>query len=334
MPHRIIQVHTDAKHREALSALRGSDSVEDLWKVERNGDEITFALLVRTPETQAITDRILSITGKKDTKIVLLAVEAVLPREESDKVADARQEEKNRDRVAGISREELYANLERGAALNRTFVLLVLLSAIVAAIGLIEDNVAVVIGAMVIAPLLGPNIALALATTLGDIPLMRRAIMTNLTGVMLSLAVAFLIGFFWSGPLESNELMTRTDVGYSGIVLAIASGAAAVLSLTTGLSSVLVGVMVAVALLPPAMTMGLMAGSGNMSAALGAGLLLAVNVVCVNLAAKVVFLMKGVGPRTWYEKRRARGQVRTSLIFWGISLVILIAAIYLRRQYF
>jgi len=67
--------------------------------------------------------------------------------------------------------------------------------------------------------------------------------------------------------------------------------AAAALSLTTGLSSVLVGVMVAVALLPPAATLGIMLGQGNMSLAIGAGLLLAVNIVSVNLASKIVFLL-------------------------------------------
>ena len=68
------------------------------------------------------------------------------------------------------------------------------------------------------------------------------------------------------------------------MTLALASGAAA-LSLTTGLSSVLVSVMVAVALLPPAVTLGLMLGYGDFNLALGAGLLLAINLVCVNMVS-------------------------------------------------
>ena len=96
--------------------------------------------------------------------------------------------------------------------------------------------------------------------------------------------------------MTSPELAGRTNVGLDSVALALASGAAAALSLTTGLSSVMVGVMVAVALLPPAVTLGLMLGHGEGSLAAGAGLLLAINVVCINLASKVVFFIKGIRP--------------------------------------
>ena len=207
-------------------------------------------------------------------------------------------------------------------------------STIVATIGLIEDNVAVLIGAMVIAPLLGPNIALAFGTALGDRVLITRALKTNLTGMLLALGLALLIGLLWPVNIESRELMARTDVGLDGIVLALVSGAAAVLSLTTDLSSTLVGVMVAVAILPPTATLGLMIASGNYHLALGAGLLLAVNVVSVNLAAKLVLLLKGVKPRTWLEKTRARQSILAYISFWLIILLILVAAMHIYHSYF
>jgi len=117
-------------------------------------------------------------------------------------------------------------------------------------------------------------------------------------------------------------------VGFDSVALALASGAAAVLSMTTGLPSVLVGVMVAVALLPPAATLGIMLGSGQLHLALGAGLLLAVNLVCVNLAAKLVFLVKGIRPRTWWQKEKARQSMTTYLVIWVFSLLFLLFAIY------
>ena len=88
--------------------------------------------------------------------------------------------------------------------------------------------------------------------------------------------------------IASTEILARTDVGLAGVALALVSGAAAVLSLTTGLSSTLVGVMVAVALLPPTATMGMLVGAGHMKLAGGAALLLAVNVVCVIISAKLM----------------------------------------------
>ena len=186
---------------------------------------------------------------------------------------------------------------------------------------------------MVIAPLLGPNIALALGTALGDTELMWRAFKTNLSGVLLAFAISLLIGLFWPMQMLSGELLARTDVGLAGIVLALASGAAAVLSLTTRISSVLVGVMVAVALLPPTATMGVMVGNGRFDLATGAALLLATNIVCVNLAAKLVFLFKSVKPRTWLEQQKARQSMTAYIVLWLVTLSILIAVITIRHAF-
>ena len=199
------------------------------------------------------------------------------------------------------------------------------------AIGLLEDNVAVVIGAMVIAPLLGPNMALALGAALGDMPLMWKAMKTTLAGVSLALFLSAILGIIYPLDLHSHELMARTDVGLDSVVLALASGAAAVVSLTTGLASVLVGVMVAVALLPPTATLGLMIGAGQPKLAMGAALLLAVNIVSVNLAAKVVFWVRGIKPRSWLEKQKANQSMMTYLIIWVLSLAILLVVIFFRK---
>jgi len=203
-----------------------------------------------------------------------------------------------------------------------------MLSTIVAAIGLIENNVAVVIGAMVIAPLLGPNLALALGTSLGDTPLIWKALQSSFTGLIVAVVLSYGIGVVSPLPLDSPELLARTNVGLDSVALALASGAAAVLSMTTGLPSVLVGVMVAVALLPPAATLGLMLADQQLVQAIGAGLLLAVNIVCVNLAAKLVFLIRGVRPRTWWEKEKARRATVAYIVFWALSLIILLIAVF------
>lgn len=201
----------------------------------------------------------------------------------------------------------------------------------VAAIGLVEENVAVVIGAMVIAPLLGPNIAFALGVALGDRLLMVRALGTNAAGVAVTLATSAVIGLAWPVRLTSGELLARTDVGFDGMAPALASGAAAALSLTTGIAAPLVGVMVAVALLPPPAAMGLAAGAGEWTLAYGAALLLAVNVVCVNLAAQVAFVVRGVTPRTWFEKRAARQAVLINGALWLLLLGALAGLLVVRR---
>jgi len=327
---KVIEVVADAGHIDAVRSIASHEGAVDQWQLgvaDEDGRQAVH-LLVDDQHRQAVLDALQNTIGDTPTtRIIVLPVEAVLPRIEKEP-----SEEEEKSAAVGATREELYQSISKNAELHTNFLLLVFLSTIVAAIGLIENNVAVVIGAMVIAPLLGPNIALALAAALGDTQLMWDSLKTNLAGLALAFSVAGAIGLFWPFDVTSHELIARTDVGLDSVALALASGAAAALSLTTGLPSVLVGVMVAVALLPPTATLGLMVGAGQINLAFGAGLLLAVNVVCVNLAAKVVFLFRGVRPRTWLEKRKARQSMMAYIIFWLISLAVLILAIYLRTH--
>jgi len=82
--------------------------------------------------------------------------------------------------------------------------------------------------------------------------------------------------------------------------------------------------MVAVALLPPAVTLGLMLGNGNTQLALSAGLLLMIYLVCVNLTSKVAFFVKGIRPRTWVEKKKAKRALLIYILSWFVILLILV----------
>jgi uncharacterized hydrophobic protein (TIGR00341 family) len=327
---KIVEVTASKGHLDTVLSIAEQQEVRDhrLGAEDADGRQV-LRLLVADEQTQMVLDALEGyLSGDPEARILVIPVEAALPRPSIDEEEAARRAA----RAMAITRQELYDDTERSARLDSTFLVLVFLSTIVAAIGLIEDNVAVVIGAMVIAPLLGPNIALALGTALGDTALMWRSLKTNLAGVSMTLVLSIIIALFLPINIESHELLARTDVGLDSVALALASGAAAALSLTTGLSSVLVGVMVAVALLPPAATFGLMLGSGQFTLATGAGLLLAVNVVCVNFSAKLVFLVKGIHPRTWWEKKKARQSMISYLAIWAVSLLILVGLIYLRRS--
>jgi uncharacterized hydrophobic protein (TIGR00341 family) len=286
-------------------------------------------MLVDDARRQTVLDALQNLLSTSDNaRIVVLPVEAVLPRPSKDAVADKTGDSKT---PSSTTREELYNQIEKGARLDGNYLILVFLSTVVAAIGLLENNVAVIVGAMVIAPLLGPNIALAFAATLGDRDLIQASFKTNLTGLTFALLLSVVIGWLWPVFSPNAEILARTHVGFDGVVLALASGAAAVLSLTSGVASALVGVMVAVALLPPTATLGMVLASGQFEMAAGAALLLAVNVVCVNLSANLVFLIKGVRPRTWIEKRKARQSAVWIGLFWVTALAVLLFAVYMRE---
>ncbi|MBT3185254.1 MAG: TIGR00341 family protein [Nitrospina sp.] len=322
---KLIEVITDAQNLKPVTSIAEQHNSEINWvgSADEQGRQL-IRILVSDEDRQSVLDALQGLLGET-SKILVLSLEAVLPRKEPD------PSDKETNEAVTTTREELYSEIEKNARLDSTYLLLVFLSTIVVAIGLIEDNVAVVIGAMVIAPLLGPNIALALGAALGDMPLMWKAIKTTLAGIALALFLSVILGIFYPLNLDSHELMARTDVGLDSVVLALASGAAAVISLTTGLASVLVGVMVAVALLPPTATLGIMLGSGQVKLAVGAALLLAVNIVCVNLAAKIVFWIRGVKPRSWLEKQKANQSMVTYLVIWVLSLTFLLVVIFIRK---
>ena len=328
---KLIEVIADEGHTDTVLGIAEQQGALDFWVgASRDEGRLSVRIVTESESTQTIIDALHTVIGASSSaRLVIINVEAYLPRPDED---DDDDESRGEARKTAASREELYNSISKNARLDGNYLLLVFLSTVVAAVGLLEDNVAVVIGAMVIAPLLGPNLAQALGVALGDRQLAWRALTTNVAGIAFAVVLSAAIGFLLRGELTSDELLQRTEVGFDSVTLALASGAAAVLSISTGLPSVLVGVMVAVALLPPAATMGIMLGHGKLDLASGAALLLAVNVVCVNLAGVSVFALKGVRPRTWLEKKKARQSVTLNLVVWGISLVALIALILLRKQ--
>lgn len=335
MADRLIIVTAQAEQMDLVTAVAEQEMVASVqvYAPVRDTEPHTANLLVSGGDRQKVIDRLqIALDGFEGWRITILPVEATIPRVEEPEQPDGANGEGRKRGPSRQTREELYADVARNAQFDRGFVAFVVLSTLVAAIGLIEDNVAVVIGAMVIAPLLGPNLASALGVALGDRELVIRGALTNLGGIAVCISVSVLIALAWPVDLRSDELASRTGVGFDGVVLALASGGAAAVSLTSGLSSALVGVMVAVALLPPAATIGLMLASGHYSLAGGAALLLAVNVVCVNLSAQVAFVLRGVTPRTWLEKQAAARGVRVNATLWLAMLLALALLLLLRAR--
>ena len=321
---KLIEVIADEGSIKTVEAIAEKYKARDFRTGLKDKDDSQPMRLVVTDDTvQDVLDALQGVLGAQSyAKLLVYPIDISLPKQTEE------QEEK--EAQATQARESLYKEVQKNARLDANYLVLVMLSTIVAAIGLIENNVAVVIGAMVIAPLLGPNLAFGLGTALGDLSLMNNSLKTLLAGVLLAVTVSVVMGIVWPFPLTSPELISRTDAGLDSIALAFASGAAAALSLSTGLPSVLVGVMVAVALLPPAATFGLMLGHARPDLAAGAALLLAVNIVSVNLACKLVFLIKGVRPRTWWEKEKANKAMRRYIVIWVVTLALLGLVIYIR----
>ena len=196
---RVIQIFVPQSSEQTLEELLEGCDVLGRWR-DTDAGLIVLHLLVPAEETEPIMDRFeQQYADAEGFHVILLPVEAVLPRPKPEPEADeeaAPADTKNETNGSQrISREELYTEVSEGLGVSRVFMGMVFLSAVVAAVGLLRNDVAVIIGAMVIAPLLGPNVAMSLATTLGDFELLRRALVTNVTG----LGAAFGLGFI-AGP--------------------------------------------------------------------------------------------------------------------------------------
>ncbi len=307
-----------------LAELSERISAIGLWREQLGDEQALLRLLVQGDRAEAAIRQLeAEFQTSPGFRLVIYEVEATVPSPEAEEKTPPESKGGDQAEPARIACDELVQKLSSSTSVNRIFVLTVVLSTVVAAIGLIRDEIEVIIGAMVIAPLLGPNMTLALATTLGDSKLARRALTVNATGLLLALILGALIGVAVEVDPAVGALASRTDVSLSDIVLALAAGSAGALAFTTGVSSALVGVMVAVALLPPLVTVGLLLGSGHWQLALGALLLTATNIVCINLAGVGTFLWQHVHPRHWWKADRASRMVRIAALVWLGLLAVL-----------
>ena len=331
---KIIEVIADTGHHDTIVGIAEQQQVEDIWFTQNNDKHRSaIRLLVRPEQRQKVLDALQSILLDADNyHIVIIPLDTVIPKPVQSSEAEEKTEKEKKQAAVINTREEILAQVEKGAKLDNNFILLVILSSIVAAIGLLENDLAVIVGAMVIAPLLGPNIAFSLGASLGETRLVLESLKTIFFGIVVAILFSIGLGLLWPGNFDSVELLARTDVAYSGTAIALASGAAASLSLVSGTSSVLVGVMVAVALMPPAVTIGLMLSTGEYHHASGAALLLAVNIVCINLSSKLVFLFRGIKPRTWLEAHKAKQSRLLYIGLWIVMLALLFITIYFRHK--
>jgi len=330
---RLLEIILPETNEEQARKLLEEQSVMGLWQDHVSETLLLLRVLTSAEMTENVMDALEELfSGVEEFRLILLPVEACVPRPPPEPTDDSGTDSPdtrngNSRGALRISREELYAEVTDGAKTSRVFIAMVILSSIVAAIGLMRDNVAVLIGAMVIAPLLGPHVALALATTLGDTDLGKNALKTSLIGIFIAMIISIAAGMVLPFQPETPEILSRTQVALSDIALALASGAAGSLAFTTGVSAVLIGVMVAVALLPPLVTFGLLIGAGHIGMSLGALLLFLINVICVNLAGVGTFLVQGIRPLTWWEADRARRASRKAIFLWAVLLSVLVCII-------
>ncbi len=294
-------------------------------------DNAVFKFTTNGLQMDEFMEKLNALPSDAHASVLVTPLEATYPEMESEPTDQIVDENKLKlGKFIRISKAELRVDIEEPVDLNSNFIIMILLSTIVAGIGIIQDNIAIVIGAMVIAPFLGPNMALAFGTTLGDVKLIRKAIFTGVIATFIVISISVSWGLLDPGVAALGEFHM---IEYRDIILALVCGFAGAISIVSGQASSLVGVMVAAALLPPLMRAGLMFGAGSYSSAANDMAIYTVNIVSLNLSGIITFYLAGIRPGTWWEQKLAKAKTRQAMITWVVLLLIIVFVLFILREY-
>ncbi len=198
--------------------------------------------------------------------------------------------------AAGLDRPAVRAEILASGSLSGRFLMMTILSSGIATLGLLLSSPAVVIGAMLLSPFMGPIILLGFAFRMVDWSAVRSAVASLAAGLGAALLVAILLT--WVSPLKepTAEILARARPNLFDLLVAVLSGIAGGYAVIRQRGETAIGVAIATALMPPIATVGFGLGSGNLGIAGGALLLFATNLIAIALAAAGMAAIYGFRP--------------------------------------
>ncbi|MFP5320847.1 MAG: DUF389 domain-containing protein [Acidimicrobiia bacterium] len=227
-----------------------------------------------------------------------------------------------RPALTPLERESVRWRAGATAPLTTDYMILLGVSALLASFGLLQDNVAVVIGAMLVAPLLGPLSAASTALVTAQLALLWRAVVTLVAGIAGMVATALAVGAVVpvAGPTE--EMLARGSPTLVDLGVAMSAGVVgAYATARKDIPAALAGVAIAAALVPPMCTTGLAVGLGDRDLAVGSLLLFFVNTVSVIVVGAAILWWLGLRP---VDHRRPRASWLAALTVAALSFVVVV----------
>ncbi|MFC9514425.1 TIGR00341 family protein [Nocardiaceae bacterium NPDC056970] len=228
--------------------------------------------------------------------------------------------------------EELHDRLDLSvgdaSAKRSAFWVMLLLSGVIAAAGVIGDSTATVIGAMIVAPLSTPILGIGLGITTGRAALIGRSLAYVALGMVLVIVLGFVFAQVLPDPanvLSNSQVVGRTSPTLMDLTAAIATGLVGAIAVCRrDVGDVLPGVAIAISLVPPLAVVGVCLGSGAPDLALGAGVLFASNVVAMIITSTVVFVTTGYAAAAGTTDRRGRAYLvlAAALVVVAVPMVV------------
>ncbi|HIK17997.1 MAG TPA: TIGR00341 family protein [Leptolyngbyaceae cyanobacterium M33_DOE_097] len=190
----------------------------------------------------------------------------------------------------------LNRSLWRTAEPSLDYLMLLVLSATISVLGLLADSAATIIGAMIVAPLMGPISGIAFSVVMANRRLLKRSLLSLIIGILMVIGVSMLISRLTGLTTLTAEIQGRTAPTLLDLGVALAAGAAGAYAKSRrGIADALAGVAIAVALVPPLSVVGIGISLGSQGVALGALLLFATNLVGIVFSGSVIFLWQRYG---------------------------------------
>lgn len=231
-----------------------------------------------------------------------------------------------KDRLGAIDdaeKERVCDSISAGSHPTQEYFIMLVISAVIATIGLLTNSVAALIGAMLVSPLLLPVIGISLGAVKGDFKLFYTAIEAEAKGVAIVIPLVALLTLLIPNASITSEILLRTHPTPLDLMVALGSGAAAAYALSRkGISAALPGVAIAVAVMPPLCVVGIGFAMRNLAVAFGGGLTFLANVVAINFAASIVFWLMSFGPSpSQAAHKETLGKIGTSAVLLLLILV-------------
>ncbi|MFC2174889.1 TIGR00341 family protein [archaeon] len=273
----------------------------DVIILESHGPGANRELVTITANEKAVDAIIKSISEYEDKKGIRPDIRIWKAEEPFAQVEKEGKEERR------IPFEELKAHAYESSSIDITYLLLCILSGLLAALGLLQNSAIVVIGAMIIAPLLRPITTSSLGTVTGDLLMFWRGVSALVIGLLLSGIIVFFAMFLLPMSQPSELLAAISNLSLLTLGVAFISGIIAAVSLLTDLNEALAGVAISVSLMPPAAALSInvffaMFGIVDFSVAMTTLLVLMVNIISIDIGSAVVFYAYGVAPKKQEKK--------------------------------
>lgn len=195
--------------------------------------------------------------------------------------------------IDSVDQAAVIKKVDEDSGLTGRYVFMILMAAGIAILGLLQSSAAVIIGAMLLSPLMGPIMAAGFALAIGDVKELRKSLKTLAVGALLAVVFSALIVFLSPIQTVTSEIAARTRPNLFDLFIALFSALAGAYAVIRGREGTIVGVAIATALMPPLAVVGFGLATGNWPVFFGALMLFFTNFMTIGLSAAVMARLYG-----------------------------------------